>query len=559
MSKKLLCASLVLVMLFFAIPVTAAESKAGEPVYSTSFGTVNNEANNCQNLPTVGAGNSIIYHGNWVPISYPKGAYSDPGAALPMDAPNANLDGHIGPASTVAGGGTAGMKITGQAVGGNTNYHAYYGQILSTSASTGGIRYTVEKTGTIDIILDAVGNMTRLGRNSKEFRYGIFRNGEMIWPKNDGTALADTLPLHEFLGGTAYENLSYEYPVTADGVGAEAYLDITALSNLFVREGDVLDFLVEMVPEDGAWYGMWEGQGNIFFPTINYMSELRPTEVNATVKLGDGFSVALSFAHIDVIYQDVRVSIDGTVVEANEDGEYVYDGIAAKDIANEFDWMVTATLDGELELLDEGTLSVAGLLYDGFVKDKEDSALRNLAIAALNYGAAAQEYFGTRAPLANEQLSESEKTVTLAETYTDAEVIAEAKEDAAVRFSWAALLINDTVDVKLVVNTDNSIGNYRMQISSSADFADASLVSFENCQGAGYYKAILDGIAPGAWDDVIYARVVDVTKGNAVVSDTFRYSAAIYYARMQNDAELAPMLRAMLAVNEAAAAYTAQA
>lgn len=135
------------------------------------------------------------------------------------------------------------------------------------------------------------------------------------------------------------------------------------------------------------------------------------------------------------------------------------------------------------------------------------------------------------------------------------------KADATVKLASASLLLNNTVDVKFVAVTNKDITNYRLQVASDADFSDATELGFAKCkkgrQEVPYtYKVILDGIAPDAWDDVIYVRVVDKVNGNAVVSQTVRYSAAIYYARKGDSANA--LLTAMMAVNEAAAAYVAE-
>ncbi len=406
--------------------------------------------------------------------------------------------------------------------------------------------------------------MSRLGLDSDEFRYGIFHNGVMIWPKNDGTALVDTQPLHQlFEGRTAYEDLSDEWPVTPDGTGVEAYRGVEAISDLFVFEGDTLDFLVEMVPEDGQWHGGWDGLGNVFFPTVNYKSTLQETQVSASVTLSDGFALSLGFAHIDPIYTNIRVKVNGETLDADDNGRYLYSDIAIKEIGEELDYQVTGMIGTKSMLLAEGVVDVASLLYNGFVKDQEDSALRRLAIATLNYGAEAQKYFkGMTSGLANAALTPEEKTVTLTEAYTDKTVIATENADATIDFASASLLLNNTVDVKYVIVTNKNIANYRLQVSSNPEFTDAEEISFANCkkgrQEVPYtFKAIVENITPAAWDDVMYVRIIDKSNGDAVVSDTLCYSAAIYYARMNETADGADMLKAMMAVNEAASAYAA--
>ena len=105
--------------------------------------------------------------------------------------------------------------------------------------------------------------------------------------------------------------------------------------------------------------------------------------------------------------------------------------------------------------------------------------------------------------------------------------------------------------------TNKDISNYRLQVSFTSDFAEAEELFFAKCkkgrQEVPYtFKAIVEDISPAAWNVVMYVRVIDKSNGNAVVSDTLRYSPAIYYARMGESADGAAMLKAMMAVYEAA-------
>ncbi len=126
MSKKILCLVLTVVMLALAVPVMATAVVADEPVYSTSFGTINNDERSCMNLPTIDENGVVSYHGNWTPVVYDRGAYGDPDSALIMDADcsqvGLQINGSIGPAQTIGGGGSASLKIYDQAYGGNTTY-----------------------------------------------------------------------------------------------------------------------------------------------------------------------------------------------------------------------------------------------------------------------------------------------------------------------------------------------------------------------------------------------------------------------------------------------------
>ena len=198
------------------------------------------------------------------------------------------------------------------------------------------------------------------------------------------------------------------------------------------------------------------------------------------------------------------------------------------------------------------TVSVAELLM-AYVNGDYTDAVKQIAIASLNYGAAAQVYFDYQADkLVNAELTEEQKKVTHGTDYTEDGFVATVANPTAKMISMT-LLLNDTINLKTVVLSE--VEGARIEIATSASFAESVTLDLVTTEGGGSLKAIMDGISPAYWNTSFYFRVVDAN-GN-VISNTFRYSVAAYCQNMQENAKVAPVADAILALYDAVAAYTA--
>lgn len=231
-----------------------------EIAHSSSF-------NGLTGMPTV-AGGVVTPAGAWAPMAYTKAlGYNDISKAHAMNVSN-NLiinTGTFAIANDWPGGDIAGWRnkasltIKATHVEGTDNAKCFHtpGAFNVTTEQSAGVRYTAEKTGYIELILDKIGNVvddeTVIGQGANQskpcsdenFRYGVFLNGEMIWPVAGGT-LADTAPLSE-------ATLS----------------EVVVAENLKVFVGDVIDIICEA---EGAKekVNQWQGAGNVMFATVNY-------------------------------------------------------------------------------------------------------------------------------------------------------------------------------------------------------------------------------------------------------------------------------------------------
>lgn len=195
--------------------------------------------------------------------------------------------------------------------------------------------------------------------------------------------------------------------------------------------------------------------------------------------------------------------------------------------------------------------SIAALLRTYL--NNSDENIVALATATLNYAAAAQTYFGYDTDnLVNTGLAATPSTGEYADNFA----VVEAKPDAILAPREIALLLNDTVDLHIstgkLISTAVNYTDYFLSISENADMSDAATVAF-NERGIAVVKAI----NPTKWNDTYYFCIVD-GEGNAV-SATFTYGVSTYFARMKEteDANLAALVGAMMALYEANEAYLA--
>ncbi len=243
-------------------------------------------------------------------------------------------------------------------------------------------------------------------------------------------------------------------------------------------------------------------------------------------------------------------------------------GIAAKEMGDTIVWQYayadTAFARGDRtvtvpHVVQQWQGSYADLMkayIDAYAADTSDlgMAITDLAVATLNYGAAAQTYFGYKTDsLVNAVLSEEQKNVTHGTSYETA-AMTHLDGTPTVELKGATLLLNDRINIKLLVSS--GVEGARLQIASNESFTDASTIDFVT-EDETTLKAIMDGLAPAIWNTSFYFRVVDAD-GNAI-SHTLRYSVAAYCQNMINkqDEKVTPVADAILALYDAVAAYKA--
>ncbi len=240
MKKRILAMLLTVCMLVLSVPMFVLPAAAEEePVYTTSF-------NSTTNMPKpedfVANGVNVEWLGGWQFVGYNKWGFmtSPLVGASQWCAPqeHANWGGHI-----TAGGRFCGMNW------GNTNKDKYgsigslmASDLMGTPSDKGGaaaLRYTAEKTGTLNIYFD------KLGNDAKEvagtFTYALYIDNEKV----DEWTLTKAAGEEKWIFDTK--------TLVAEGVE--------------LRKGTYIEFVCTTtnIGEDKAMNG-----GNCLFPTIEY-------------------------------------------------------------------------------------------------------------------------------------------------------------------------------------------------------------------------------------------------------------------------------------------------
>lgn len=514
-------------------------------LYHTGFGL-------SQNAPTT-SGSTVSYRGNWDFMIY--NSVEDIGT----DAGNV--------AGTVfAGGGTyfisdkayqlgdpftftTGFAISSADWGGYT-YGAY---VRGNTAAAW--RYTAEKTGLADISLDKLGHTTSPWEY--DMGYAIFLNGEKIWPTADtaieGVEFKDGwLRSHGTDKGEAKENL-----LTAEQL---ALID-AQLKNIYLREGDTLEFVCRALANTDNWSNC----GNVCYASVDYTAweeaEL-PTVDTVSAVMGTDFGFVLNCANNNpqvaellatatIGNRDLTVTVNSNTVRIT--------GIRATEMTDTITYRVYArSTNGTVatsRLVKEATTTYADLLA-GYLVEGTDVKVKDMAIATLKYGAAAQTRFLYRTDdLATRVLGEGD---TLSFTVpTAANEYAQTSAATNYRFAGASFLLNEKIQLKLFI--DLQAGQEALNETLYLEIAEGdgefkrsdakiSQRAVSDPSNA-YLKAVLD-LNPTANASVYRFRLV--TESGTVVSTELTYSVATYaYSAVEDKA----LTDAILAFGQAARNY----
>ncbi|MBQ8350810.1 MAG: hypothetical protein IJY20_02040 [Clostridia bacterium] len=400
------------------------------------------------------------------------------------------------------------------------------GSLSCNNWAIGGYRYTAPSAGKIDIDVTKLWTMAtnakvtvgegedavEVPQKNGAITVAIFIDCQKVWPAGDAWYVL------------VEQGVDYAADVAAS-------ID-AALTDVIVGDGSTIDFLVGNPNNLDAW----ASRGTEFQAAVTY-KEQYPVFATGAVSVGDSFTFEANATA--GIAQNIKADVITT---------------AAKDVCNKFAYTVTGEIDGKTVTLATGVTTMKDALMAYVTTDTADKA-SNVAIASLNYAAAAQKYFNTEiaaADLANAGLSETQKTVTTAGEYTAADRVAEV-ENATAKLIGISLLLEEKIALKLVFDTD--VEGAKVQMADNADFTGATEVAYTATKEGGYYKAITEGIGAANYNSLIYFRVVDAD--GVVISNTIAYSVAAYCNNMQDNAAVAPVANAILALYDAAAAYKA--
>lgn len=449
---------------------------------------------------------------------------------------------------------TSSMANQEKIVVNGTTYYGYYSKADSTKhyyAKSGGA-VTGTPAGGWFRYDAAAGKMKAAGSVSdamamaypeEVFSYdiAITHNGKIIWPSNGQ-------PWHYEGSMVSYTSRSASEDMLASLRAAEALPNL-----LYVEQGDELAFV--------AAYGSASNCYLAMEPVITYTSRLTPISVQAGMTVDDKFAVDY-YLQADENATQVGLLVDEVYHPATcqEDGSYLLSigDIAAKRLGDAITVIPVQMVDGYVLKASPITLSPADLLMQYIHADDKSEEAR-LAIAILNYGTAAQQYFDyhTDRPM-NVQLSEEQRLAAYTGRY-ESVLAARDSGSYAVLPSGMALSLNDTVDFRMYVEAEEG-GNYRIQMARDEAFSSCATV--ERALVAGVEDSVLlTGITPTMWNTPYYFRILD--EGGNVASPILTYSVTSYIVRImeretaEEENKSTALLTSMLALYEAAEEYRA--
>lgn len=422
----------------------------------------------------------------------------------------------------------------------------------------GGFRYTAEFTGHIDLAFASFLRST-LGWEQKtnNSRIAVFLDGKMIWP-NAGADAADLANWY-----TPYPDGVSNGAAGAVNEDIAAALSAVMPQDVFVREGQKIDFLMTAVPSTN----IWSGAGNYMEPAVTYRAAY-VTDFSVRAALGERFALDFSadegaacfvpsetrpYLRKDSFAIAVTGASDGMTVseQKTEDGRITVkaEGIAARMLSDKLTYRVTATektpsgTESEI-LLSEGSISLADYLTE--VAKSASAAVRDLANATLAYGRAAQKYFDYRTdalPTAGE----------LSFTPAPAENVAAENGSGAYRFSGATLLLQDTLKLKFFIDATDAAITAPLYLAVEGSEERIPLLAREGSSGGSHLKGYI-AVPCAKFGESYTVRVVDGE--GRTVSSAFTYSVGSYIARMGSKSELAELLSSLNALGRAAKEYT---
>ena len=515
-------------------------------------------------VPTINAtGDGADFHGNW---TIGKGTWSadiskSPGATWTHTD---DFTKYEDPAFVVTPG-----SLWDPNGGGMYTYRKFAARTVESLTGIGAI-YKAPCSGTVDLSFAELIGRREINNNDKDdpnknnvpiaYYISILVNGEVVWPTDASAFLYASKEKYTSVdngaGGITNNGIDVDF-LNASLIETQAPAWPTGIQ---VEAGDEIAFIVN--------------QGNVacwmcyMDPVVSYTSvDTSGAEVeSASITLGDAFAVNyyLTSPQADITEMGVELE-DGTYLpgEKQEGSTWkvTVGGIAARELV---DSVLVTPIAKSTNAEWKGTpmSSSPAELLKAYVKEDPQDKASNLAVATLNYAAAAQTYFGYKTDtLANADLTEAQK-VTATGTYEGHYAI-KPMEDASgkvFRLHGMTLLLEDTVSLKLLATGKAGLpdsGAYFVRVTAN-DMS--TYIPLDPCEGegSGTYKAIFEGLTPLAWNTPYTLTICDGNdKSAAEVSASVTYSVTTYAVRTHANAAVEPVTDAMLALYEAALAYAA--
>jgi hypothetical protein len=416
--------------------------------------------------------------------------------------------------------------------------------VLGASGAVASYRYTMPQDGRVRLSIAEASAFA-----SSTTYLCVKHNGKVIWPTSATADQATWATLTASNLASLNETLSAVTP--------------------YANKGEAIDFCI-------TTHAPAYDNAAMLLPRVEIYSPLASLfELQGAPILGSNFGATFYATYASKTVADtatVAFTAGGKTLTAktadvqNSNGTltrtYTLTGFAAKELTDEITYTFHSETAGEKKTVNN-KITIAALLAR-YLQVEEDrvnteDALSALALATLNYAAAAQAYFGykTESP-ANAAVPESARTpaITVNER-TLTEMVYRKTEGATIHFTQASLLLNDVLQLKLGVDSERACADYAnlslvVKTESGKSYTVASLTKRDDDEGTMRFKAILD--VPMLHYGT--ALTFGIYRDGQLVSDELVYGAGCYAGRIygQNEKQDA-VLDAMLTLGDAATAY----
>ncbi len=285
-------------------------------------------------------------------------------------------------------------------------------------------------------------------------------------------------------------------------------------------------------------------------PTISkaYVTLNENIVVNYIAENVTGDTASMKFTYRGEEYTETATVEDGTAVFPfnKVTPQYLGETIQAELIVDgqAVDTHDTFTVQSYCEKLLDGTAATLGQ------SEPENAAMRALVVDLLYYGAAAQEYTGVNTDdLATKGLSDEEaalKTTYTTLTKGDRTLTGAQSE----KFYWkgAGLRFDYNVSLYFTIAVSQEITD----LSMTVDETKITEFTTEAGEGVTYYTARYTAVSAMDFDKVYTATVYE---GETAIGKAATYSVKSYVYAMQNDADMASLVRTAYNYGKSAVNY----
>lgn len=250
--------------------------------------------------------------------------------------------------------------------------------------------------------------------------------------------------------------------------------------------------------------------------------------------------------------------------ENGDNWVYTYTGIAAKEMGSLVTATVHGTKDGKEYTGKPLEYSVKQYAYNKLKADTTDAKFKTMLVDMLNYGAAAQEYWGYNPKnLVNAELTDAQKAYATQTVPALTDNRAVSGTANGLELKGITLLMQEKIAIKYYFTHENYTGKMSdltmkvTYVDSNGQTQTSEITGDKFTTNGDSYAVVFDELNPTQLHTVCTAEVFD--KDGKKVSQTVTYSAESYAARKLADGKtnekFAKLLREMMKYGDSSAKY----